>query len=101
MEMSFKRGLVVRLKKTAEARKRIVEALTSKQTDTFRRAREVIAEYRVMAEAFYAGENEAKERVRSWSEELKDALRAELHYQLQRNDELANLLDKLVDSGAD
>ena len=100
MEMSFKRGLVVRLSKTAEAKKRVLEALAAKGTvaEKLRRAEKVIADYRAMAITYYEGEADVKGRVLSWLEDLKGTLRIELGYLGGRNDPLAEALDKFVGS---
>jgi transcriptional regulator with XRE-family HTH domain len=99
METSFKRGLVVRLTKTAEAKKRILDALAKDGTEAekIQRAEAVVADYRQMAQAFYEGEPEARERIRSWLQDLKDVLRGEVSYFITHGHHLTNSLDKFVE----
>lgn len=99
METSFRRGLVVRLTKTAEAKKRIVNALAKEgsATEKLQRAEAIVAEYRQMAQAFYEGEPEAKERVRSWFQDLKDVMRGEVSYLARHGHPLANDLDHFTE----
>lgn len=101
METSFKRGLVVRLTKTAEAMKRIVDALAKdgNESENFRRAQTVVAEYRQMAQAFYEGEPEAKERVRNWLQDLKDILRGEAAYLEAHGRSVAERIFQFADDG--
>jgi len=94
---SADRGYGVRLTKSAEAVRDIVEIAGSDapRKDRLARGKARIAAFREAAEGFYAGEPDDRERVRSEVAKLKDRIRLELNRHPIGSD-IADILDQLA-----
>lgn len=99
VERSFKRGLVVSLTKTAEARRRIVAALSSSgdSTAATRKAISIVREYRDLASTYYEYDEQNRPyKVAEWLDLLRKTLTDEASYQGGRDEGLATRLTDLA-----
>jgi transcriptional regulator with XRE-family HTH domain len=96
---SFKRGTVLRLKKSFST---LISVVSLLRTEIDKKAYYDLSiremnNYLFEAKEFYEGESNFAERISEAIRKLEDAFIVEIDFQVTRNSELANQLDRIVD----